>query len=316
MATRRAQNEYLFAFGFALIVVLFMAVVTWSSGTGGGKGSDASGLSQANAQVAEDFIAPQDFTATQTGSGSGHLTGRAPTGTGTEIVVGSSSSLAAAVGETPNNVPEQTQPPSPEAKTQPATALDTSWNHSTPAPGNIGGSVGGLVGGSNGRRAPSASGGSSGGSSGGYSPTGGMAKATTEPVADAASAESGARAHVSGVRAETGGPAPAAGTSSSGLAISNLSGPLAVPFDNLVSPAAVFADSDLISPLGESLGDPFAVIDQPDLGIGPSSFSLAATPAQQPVAIPEPTTLLLLGAGLAVISQRMRRRRPSPSELV
>jgi hypothetical protein len=99
------------------------------------------------------------------------------------------------------------------------------------------------------------------------------------------------------------------------LAISSLSGPLAVPFDNLLSPAAVSADSDLISQLGGH-GDPFAVSDQPDLGIGPSSFALAVTPAQQPVAVPEPTTLLLLGAGLAVISQRMRRRRRSPSELV
>ena len=36
MATRRAQNEYLFAFGFVLIVGLFMVVVAWSTGTGSG----------------------------------------------------------------------------------------------------------------------------------------------------------------------------------------------------------------------------------------------------------------------------------------
>src|SRR5678815_2626613 len=222
MATRRAQNEYLIAFGFVLIVGLFMAVVAWSSGTGSGKSSDASGLLQPNAEVAAGFTATQDFTAAQTGSDSGHLTGLTQAD-GTEFVASNPLSLAAPDEETPNQVLEQTQSPSREATIQPATsALDTSWNYSTPAPG--------IVGGSYGRQAPSTSGGSSGGSSGGYSPSGGMSGAATgsqgkAEAANAAPAESAATAHVSGARAGTGGPTALAGTFVSGLAASNLSAP-------------------------------------------------------------------------------------------
>ena len=300
MATRRAQNEYLIAFGFVLIVGLFMAVVAWSSGTGSGKSSDASGLLQPNAEVAAGFTATQDFTAAQTGSDSGHLTGLTQAD-GTEFVASNPLSLAAPDEETPNQVLEQTQSPSREATIQPATsALETSWNYSTPAPGMVGGSS---VGGSYGRQAPSTSGGSSGGSSGGYSPSGGMSGAATgsqgkAEAANAAPAESAATAHVSGARAGTGGPTALAGTFVSGLAASNLSAP------------SMIADSGSIPQLGEGHGNSVA-LDQPALGIGSSSF--ASTPAQELVAVPEPATLLLLGTGLALLSPRMRRRRRSPS---
>ena len=324
---KRTQDEYLFAFAFALIIALFMAVVIWNTATASGESSHALRLDPVGKMAVDSTKTPPGIRF----EGLRELALKLPEG---DITPGNPVSPAELAGETPGPVREQTQQPPLEQTTQASTpASEIPWNYSIPAPWSAGHLSGGAV--------PFAA----GGSFGGYFPTGSARRATEQTdqasvagEAQHAVAQSTSRQHLTvddSAPAESIPAAPVAATQSSGPSISTLSAPLAATLDGIVPPAAVLEDPswpalqlssaafedagaiprealaspDPIAQLVAAYGDPLVVLARPDLGAEPPL--LTATPAEEPRINPEPATLLLLGTGLGLLAQRLRRRGQS-----
>ena len=315
---KRAQDEYLFAFAFALIIGLFMAVVIWNTAIASGKSSNAYRLDAPIAQFAEDSTR----TPTEPAPAKRPEPSRKRVGLD---VISSPQILEEPAAEAPKFVLESARPPLENSAQQATSALETSWDSLMPAPWVVGYSR---------WWAPPAFGGFVGGS---YPMGVGIAKASTEQASVGEEtprvvAQSVSRQHMTApdsAAAESTAAAPA----SSSPSISALSGPLAATLDGLVPPATVFEDGswpardssevafedtdpipfeslakpDPIVQLVESYGDPLVVLAQLDLGVDPPIVA-AVTGAGTSSVNPEPATLLLLGTGLGLLAQQLRRR--------